>query len=449
MKKLMFGLTAAAFAAGCTSNPEATAKTMDILGTVAGAVLEATQPPPPPPPRTVIVQQPVVVAQPAIVQQPVVVQQPVIQQPVIQQPVVQAPAAPVAPAAPAVAAPAAPQVDVSAYANVSSTAADAAEPEFKYGTLKFKVPATAAQIAAAKQKIVAEGKTKLERVRLKFEKGADEATVTAALVQFPDVVYVEIDGVKFTAPIPFALMRGATHVEIKNIKGLNLAGIEVLGAKIESLRFSYSQIADLTPLAGLTELSEVDFYGAEIADFSPLAACPKLRQIGFYAAKCTPEGYASLGNLKQVTKFHGGLTKMTSLAWVRQVPQATELKIFAEKIPDLTPIQSLPNLTYLRVWNMDGGNLSCALGDLALLANNKQLRRLELPGSRYSNLEALAALTELESLDLSYAKQPVDVSVVARLPKLKRLSVYGAQVVNGSAIPATVSVSKDKKTTGL
>ena len=443
MKKLMIGLTAAAFAAGCTSNPEATTKTMDILGSVAGAVLEATQPPPPPPPRTVIVQQPVMVAQPAIVQQPVV------QQPVVQQPVVPAPAVPAAPAVAAPAAPAAPQVDVSASANVSSTAANAAEPEFKYGTLKFKVPATAAQIAAAKQKIVAEGKAKLTHVRLEFEKDADEATVTAALVQFPDAVYVEIDGVKFSAPIPFALMRGVTHAEIKNVKGLNLAGIEVLGAKIESLRFSYSQIADLSPLAGMTELSDIDFYGAEIADFSPLAACPKLRRIGFYAAKCTPEGYASLGNLKQVTKFHGGLTKMTSLAWVRQVPQATELKIFAEKIPDLTPIQSLPNLTYLRVWNMDGGNLSCALGDLALLANNKQLRRLELPGSRYTNLEALAALPELEVLDLSYAKQPVDVSVVARLPKLKRLSVYGTQVVNGGAIPASVSVSKDKKTTGL
>ena len=39
MKKLMIGLTAAAFAAGCTSNPEATAKTMDVLGSVAGAVL--------------------------------------------------------------------------------------------------------------------------------------------------------------------------------------------------------------------------------------------------------------------------------------------------------------------------------------------------------------------------------------------------------------------------
>ena len=191
---------------------------------------------------------------------------------------------------------------------------------------------------------------------------------------------------------------------------------------------------------------------AELADFTPLASCPKLDRVNFYAAKLPPAGYASLGALKQVKKFHGGLTKMTSIEWMKQVPQAEEVKIFAEKIPDLTPIASLPNLTYLRLWNMDGGSLSTAVGDLAFLSGNKKLKKLELPGSRYVNTDALAALPLLETVDLYGAKNPVSVAFATRLPKLKILGLGGATVTDGAVVaslPKTVRVRTDKKTQGV
>ena len=56
------GVTAVVVCAGCSSDPESTAKTMDFLGTVAAVAIEASQPPPPPPPPAVIVQQPALVA---------------------------------------------------------------------------------------------------------------------------------------------------------------------------------------------------------------------------------------------------------------------------------------------------------------------------------------------------------------------------------------------------
>ena len=143
---------------------------------------------------------------------------------------------------------------------------------------------------------------------------------------------------------------------------------------------------------------------------------------------------------------------MTSVEWLRQVPQAEELKIFAEKIPDLSPIASLPNLTYLRLWNMDGGNLSTPVGDLAFLAGNKDLKKLELPGSRYVNTAALAALTALEVVDLSGAKEPVSVAFAAKLPALKTLDLNGATVTDGAVVaslPKTVRVRTNKKTQGV
>lgn len=456
MKKLMMGVFAGVVCAGCSSDPEGAAKTMDFLGTAATVAIAASQPPPPPPPA-VIVQQPVVVAQPALVAQPVAVTQPaLVAQPVVAaqpavapQPVaVQAATAvpppsapppsvavpqppPVAVSQPAVPPPAVsapsvpavppPAVQAAAFKDVRTAAAETAEPESSASSLTFKKPATPEQIAAAKAKRTAGG-----RLNLVFEKGADAETVTAALVQFP----------------------GATAVRVRNVKGVSLAAFALL-RNVAELELRYLKGLDLAPLAGLPALKEISLYASEVKDFSPLASCPRLDRIDFYSVQSTPAGYASLGTLRQVKKLHGGLTKMTSLAWLRQVPQAEELKIFAERIDDLTPIQALPNLVYLRCWNMRGDNLSTAVGDLSFLARNVKLRRLELPGSRYTNTAALAGLPALEDVDLSGAKEPVDVSFAAKLPALRSLSLRDCQVVNGAALPKTVRVLTNKGTKGL
>ena len=448
MKKLMMGVAAVVVCAGCSSDPESTAKTMDFLGTVAAVAIEASQPPPPPPPPAVIVQQPVVVAQPALVAQPVVVAQPAAVQPpvvaaapavAVPQPAVtpppSVPAAPPpavapsavsaspAPAAPPSAAQAAAPALPAAAAPVRTTATDTAEPECKYGSLVFKKPATPEQIAAAKAKLTG------RRVGLVFEKGADAETVAAALAQCPEATTVRVRDVKGVALAGFASLRNVTDLELHDIENL-----------------------DLAPLAGLPALRNIGLYGSQVKDFSPLASCPNLDRVYYYAVKTTPEGYASLGTLKQVKKFHGGLTKMTSLEWLRQVPQAEELKVFAEKFADLTPIQALPNLTYLRCWNMKGDNLSTPLGDLAFLAHNTKLRTLELPGCRFTNTAVLAGLPALEKVDFSGAKEPVDVAFAAKLPKLRLLNLRDCQVVNGAVLgtlPKTVRVTTSKKTTGL
>ena len=125
------------------------------------------------------------------------------------------------------------------------------------------------------------------------------------------------------------------------------------------------------------------------------------------------------------------------------------LEVFSEKIDDFSPISSLPNLVRFRGWKMDGGKMATALGDLSFLAPCKKLAKLELPGSAYSNTAVIGTLSGLEELDISTAKQPVDVSFVASLPNLKRLNVRGSEIVNGASIPASVKISKDNKTKGL
>lgn len=419
----------------------------------------APPPPPPPPPPTVVVQQPVYVQQP-VVQQPVYVQQqPVVQQPVVQQPVqqpvqqvqqsvqpiqqVQQPvqqvqqSAEMAPQAPAAAVAAvAPAVDASTFAQARTTAADAEAPEFKYGTLYFKKPATPEQIASVKSQV-----KDPSNLTLSFKETVDDATVAAAIVQFPECRRIDIRVKKsgVTTIAPLALLRNARQISLNDLKKLDLSPLTGL-PNVETLEIRYCQVDDLSPAATLPKLKELDAYGSELVSFAPLAAAPRLEKVNYYAAVLSPEGWETLGLLKQVKDFHGGLTKMTSVAWCRNVPQLESIQIFAEKISDLTPIATLTNMKYFRGWNMRGDNLSTDLGDLSFLANSKMLERLELPGCKYSSTAVLAGLPAVKTLNLDGAKAPIDLSFVKQMPVLTSLSIQGEnsrkpeQVVNFEAL---------------
>lgn len=360
-------------------------------------------------------------------------------------PAVAAPAVPAAAAVPSV-----DQALVAQFASMRTTATDTAVPEVKYGTLYVEKPATPEQVAAAKNAWIAT-KRSLDNANIRFKGKIDDATLAAVLAVFNRAGNVDIraDEGCITSLAPLSLLR---EVRVIYIEHVDLGGCAAFAAmpKLQRLSLHYCTVSSFAPLAASANLASLDLYGSKVSgSFAPLAACPKLSKIEFYAVKGPKETYDSLGALTQVKDFHGGLTKMTSLAWLATVPQTEALQIFAEKIDSLAPVSSLANLTYFRGWNMDGGSMATALGDLSFLANCRKLKKLELPGSAYSNTAIIGTFTELEELDLSNAKQPVDVSFVASLPRLKKLAVRGTEVVNGASVPASVKISKDKKTKGL
>jgi hypothetical protein len=336
---------------------------------------------------------------------------------------------------------------LAAFAGSRTTATDTAVPEVKWGNVYVRKPATPEQVLEAKNAYLAE-KRDMANATIRFE-NVDDATVAATLAVFHQAANVDVSKSTLTTLAPFALLRNVQKIGLNKVDCADLKPFAGL-ANVKTLSLHYCTISDFAPLVGLRSLEYLDLYGASVTgSFAPLAACPKLRKVDYYAVKGPQEVYDSLGALVQVTEFHGGLTKMTSIKWLRTVPQTETLKVFAEKIDDFTPISTLVNLTYFRGWSMDGGSMATALGDLSFLAPCRKLKKLELPGSAYSNMALIGTFTELEELDLSNVKQPVDVSFVKSLPKLKRLSLNGTQVVNGSAIPAGVKVDSDKKTTGL
>ena len=356
-------------------------------------------------------------------------------------------AAPAPVSAASVPAPAVPAVDAAPFAAMRTTATETAVPNVQYGMIYVTKPATPEQIAEAKKAYLNDGR-QLEDARLKFEK-VDDATVGATIAAFRDATSVEMKETKIESLAPFALLGNVRRISLNKVTCADTSPFAHC-AKLQALELRYCTVSDFSGFATLQNLETIDLYGSNVSgSFAPLASCSRLKKIDYYAVKGDQALYDSLGTLKQVKDFHGGLTKMTSIKWLLNVPQAEVLVVFAEKIDDLSPISALANLTYFKGWNMDGGRMAPSLGDLSFLASCKKLKKLELPGSSYTGTAVIGTFADIEELDLSRAKQPVDVSFVKQLPKLKRISLYGTEVVNGGAIPSGVKIYKDKTTKGL
>ena len=280
---------------------------------------------------------------------------------------------------------------IASFATARTTATDTAVPEVSYGTVTLKKPATPEQIAEAKNAFLGE-KRKLENASIRFEgKTVDDATVAATLAAFHQAGNVGARECAITTLAPFALLRNLQQLSLEKIDCTDMKPLTGL-SRLKSVRLHYSKIGDFTPLATLSAMRELDLYGATLSHpFTPLAACSQLESIDYYATKAEPSLYDSLGDLKQVKKFQGGLSKMTSLAWLRRVPNAEDLTIFAEKLEDFDAIGTVTALKRFKGWNMKGDSMSTKLGDLKFLANCKNLEIVELPGSDYTNLEVLTS----------------------------------------------------------
>ena len=138
-------------------------------------------------------------------------------------------------------------------------------------------------------------------------------------------------------------------------------------------------LADISALAGLSELEVLDLSGNRIADVWPLAGLAGLRR----------------------------------------------LNLSGNRIADVSALAELGGLEVLDL----RGNAVADVWPLAGLAN---LRRLDLSGNRLADVEALAGLAGLEVLVLD-GNRVADVLAVALLPRLARLDLAGNRVAD--AVP--------------
>ena len=246
---------------------------------------------------------------------------------------------------------------------------------------------------------------------------------------------------------------------------------------------------DLTPFSGLTELNRLSFYqngsstGAVADDLSPIAGLTKMKRmdmsIGFGVANLDAlagmteleslrlRGSSNSSNASGLVDIGGlaGKTKLTTLhlnigdvrdfSPLAGLTSLTELRLYGEYVVE--DLSFLRGLTELRTLNLGGSSSKGApvMKDLTALSGLTKLtelrlntpvasldglepltglRELQMYGSNstYTDVDALAGMTELVALYLPYRRNdnqnplpPVDLSGLKNLTNLQELNVNG------------------------
>ena len=201
-----------------------------------------------------------------------------------------------------------------------------------------------------------------------------------------------------------------------------------------STYMSTIQANTISPLKTLVNVEDLDLYGTNVDDFSHLAPLTKLKDICVYATKPNENAtldYNKLAEIKSLVNIHAGLTnKMTSVAFLKDLPKIKSIIFLGEDIDDLETLEN-STVEKIRFWShrkkIDG----------AKLAKAKTLKELTLDNiDVLTNIDALGNLENLRELyikdikDHNSTETAVNTSILANMKNLKKIVLEKIQITD-------------------
>ncbi len=229
--------------------------------------------------------------------------------------------------------------------------------------------------------------------------------------------------VTFPDPTFEHIIRQAINKPTGDIFDSDLLGLAVLNA-------DYASVANLSGIEYCVNLVSLYLFNNQITDLSPLAGLTRLTELALgpnigipYDMLAGPTGLTGLGlEYNQIVDVSplAGLTRLTMLY------------LMGNQIVDVSPLAGLTSLEYLLI----GDN---QIIDVSALAGLTSLEYLLLQNNQIIDVRVLAGLTGLMWLILD-GNQIVDVSPLAGLTSLTWLFLDGNQIVDVSPLASLTSI---------
>ncbi len=190
---------------------------------------------------------------------------------------------------------------------------------------------------------------------------------------------------------PIAGLSSLTELDLafNSISDISLvAGL----TNLTSLALSGNSISDISPIAGLINLTGLSLWRNSISDISPLVGLTNLTWLNLRFNSIF--NISPLAELTNLTRLYINNNPTSDLSPIAGLTNLTSLHLGADSISDLSPLVGLTNLTWLRLW-------SNSISDLSPLAGLTNLTELSLRGNSISDISPLEGLTNLRWLSLS------------------------------------------------
>ena len=220
-----------------------------------------------------------------------------------------------------------------------------------------------------------------------------------------------------------------------NLQRLNLNDIEMLNpisdisplAGLTNLTFlglGGNKIEDISPLTNLTNLTELSLWNNKINDISPLKGLTNLNWLGLSQNQISD--ISPLAGLTNLTVLNLGTNQINDINPLAGLTYLTRLALVENQISDISALAKLMNLTDLDLYDNN-------INDIKPLAGLTELRKLDLYRNNINDISALAGLTNLTELNLTL-NQINDINPLAGLTNLTKLSLTLNQVTDISAL---------------
>ena len=248
-------------------------------------------------------------------------------------------------------------------------------------------------------------------------------------VTIPDAnlaaVVREALGLGPNAPIPKKKLETLETLRVytKDKKDIGyLTGLEkATGLKTLIIRGYYGQkkIEDITPLAGLTQLTKLDLSGHNIKDIKPLAGLTQLKDLSLNNTELIHD-LAPISGLKHLIHLSLWNNKIRDITQLAELTQLISLRIFMNEISDITPVANLKQLIHLDISMNE-------ISDITAIANLTQLTGLRLKTNQISDITPITNLKHLTGLELE-SNRIHDITPLSGLKQLTLLWLSNNQI---------------------
>jgi Leucine-rich repeat (LRR) protein len=229
-------------------------------------------------------------------------------------------------------------------------------------------------------------------------------------------------------------LSGLTNLTDLSLYYYNIIDISPLSdlTNLTSLNLSSDQITDITPLSGLINLTSLRLSYNQISDISPLSGLINLTTLRLNNNQISD--ISPLSGLINLTNLGFSSDQIVDLSPLAGLTNLTNLDLSYSQIVDISMLSNLVNLTYLRLnYNQ--------ISDVSALSDMTNLTSLGLSSNQISDISPLSALTNLRDLYISH-NQIIDINPLSDLTNMSKLYLSKNQIIDISSLSGLTNMSQ-------
>ncbi len=254
--------------------------------------------------------------------------------------------------------------------------------------------------------------------------------------------YIEGEGnVNSNTVSDLSPLSGLTQLTNLNLRGNNISDISALAelTNLTYLDLSNNNISDISALSELKNLWSLELHGNNISDISALSELKNLIYLDLRGNNISD--ISALTELTNLITLWLGNNNISDISVISKLKNIGSLELYSNNISDISVISELKNMSRL---DLSSNNIS----DISALSELKNISYLRLYDNNISDISVISELKNMSWLDLG-SNNITDISMLAELKNMRYLNLWNNNISDISALVGLNLVGTEWNKKGL